>query len=395
MKYDYIIVGAGASGLMLAAKKKVNKGLILEGTSSAGNKLLMTGGGRCNLTHAGSIKDFVSCYGEAGKSIRKLLYKHSNMEFIDWLNNIVLETVEENEKFYPRSMRATDVLEMLLNQAKINGWKFQYNTKIHSLKQLNNNAINTGQNNIKQSSNFVEKTNIHDKYSWLVCADEQYLAENVVLATGGITYPETGSDGSMFDVVRELGIEIAPLKPALSAIEVQNYPYCDLAGVSLTDVTVTAFNSDPMTTCKGKAARLTGDLLFTHTGFSGPVILNLSKYMEVGEAVKISYNKSIDELPKSLRKALENRCKNSTGEIKTNKLAGLLESDDFIVSNIDERGIVTSGGIALEELDLTTMEMKNFPGLYVIGEAIDVDGITGGYNLQLCYSTAAAVADSL
>ena len=369
MKYDCIIIGAGASGLMLAGKKKINKGLILEGTSSAGKKLLLTGGGRCNLTHAGSIKDFVSCYGEAGRSIRKLLYKHSNVDFIDWLNDIGLETTEENERFYPRSMKSSDVLNTLLKQAELNGWEIKYNSKVSDIH--------------------------HDEMGWFVRADEQYLTDKMVLATGGITYPETGSDGSMFDIVRNLGTNVTPLKPALSAIDIRDYPYKDLAGLSLSNVTVTAFNSDPMVTCKGKAARLTGDILFTHTGFSGPVILNLSKYMEVGEAVKISYNKGIDDLPKSLRKALENRSKNATGEIKTTKLAGLLESDDFIVSNIDKNGIVTSGGIFLDELDLTNMQIKNLPNLYAIGEAIDADGITGGYNLQLCYSTAAAVSDAI
>ena len=390
MKYDCIIVGAGASGLMLAAKKKVNKGLILEGTSSAGKKLLMTGGGRCNLTHAGSIKDFVSCYGEAGRIIRKLLYKHSNTEFIDWLNDIGLETTKENERFYPKSMKAAEVRDILFARAKENGWEIKTNSKVHAIKLFDTkpNSINTNDPN----SSVV---NSDANNGWLVRADEQYLAENVVLATGGITYPETGSDGSMFDVVQKLGVDVTPLKPALSAIEIKDYPYQDLAGVSLADVTVTAFNSDPMMTCKGKAARLTGDLLFTHNGFSGPVILNLSKYMEVGEAVKISYNKEADELPKSLRKALENRSKNATGEIKTTMLARLLESDDFVVKSIDENGIVTSGGISLDELDLTNMQIKNLPGLYAIGESIDADGTTGGYNLQLCYSTAATVADSL
>lgn len=374
MRYDYVIIGAGASGLMLADKMKVNKGLILEGTSAAGSKLLLTGGGRCNLTHAGSIKDFISCYGEAGKSIRKLLYKHSNIEFVDWLNGLGLETITESDKIYPKSMKASDVRDLLLARAHENGWDIKYNAKVKDIKSYSD----LGNDN---------------PAGWLVCANENYLTDKVVIATGGITYPKTGSDGSMFEVLEKLGVELTPRKAALSSIEIKDYPYKDLAGVSLSDVTVTAYNSDPMITCKGKAARITGDVLFTHTGFSGPAILNISKYAEVGEIIKLSYNKAPDELPKSLRKALEDRSKNDTGDIRTSKLAALLESDDFVVSSIDKNGMVTSGGIALDELDLSTMEIKKLPGIYAIGEAIDADGMTGGYNLQLCYSTASTVAE--
>ena len=375
MRYDCIIVGAGASGLMLAAKMKVNKGLIIEGTSAAGSKLLLTGGGRCNLTHAGSIKNFISCYGEAGKSIRKLLYKHSNIEFVDWLNELGLETTTESDKIYPISMKASDVRDLLLARAHENGWVIKYNAKVKDIKS------------------YTELGN-DNPAGWLVCANENCLTDKVVIATGGITYPKTGSDGSMFEILEKLGVELAPRKAALSSIEIKDYPYKELAGVSLSDVTVTAYNSDPMITCKGKAARITGDVLFTHTGFSGPAILNISKYAEVGEIIKLSYNKAPSELPKSLRKALEGRSKNDSGDIRNSKLAALLESDDFVVSSIDKNGMVTSGGIALDELDLSTMEIKKLPGIYAIGEAIDVDGMTGGYNLQLCYSTASVVAEN-
>ena len=375
MRYDCIIVGAGASGLMLAAKMKVNKGLIIEGTSAAGSKLLLTGGGRCNLTHAGSIKNFISCYGEAGKSIRKLLYKHSNIEFVDWLNELGLETTTESDKIYPISMKASDVRDLLLARAHENGWVIKYNAKVKDIKS------------------YTELGN-DNPAGWLVCANENYLTDKVVIATGGITYPKTGSDGSMFEILEKLGVELAPRKAALSSIEIKDYPYKELAGVSLSDVTVTAYNSDPMITCKGKAARITGDVLFTHTGFSGPAILNISKYAEVGEIIKLSYNRAPSELPKSLRKALEGRSKNDSGDIRNSKLAALLESDDFVISSIDKNGMVTSGGIALDELDLSTMEIKKLPGIYAIGEAIDVDGMTGGYNLQLCYSTASVVAEN-
>lgn len=357
MKYDCVIVGGGASGLMLAAMLKVNNGVIVESTAAMGSKLLLTGGGRCNVTHAGSIKDFVDCYDEAGRTFRKNLYKHSNIEMVNWLESIGIPCVIEEDRYYPASMKARDVRDALVKAATDNGWTFSCNSKITSLDDLDSG--------------------------------------NIVIATGGITFPETGSDGSMFQVLRDSGVKITPLKPALAPVHVNDYPYAELSGVSIPNVTVTAFSSDAVNTCKGKAARITGDLLFTHSGFSGPAILKISKYCEPGEMIRINYNTSLDDLPKRFRKILENRARNATGEIKTSKLAGLLESDNFIVQSIDKRGMVTCGGISLDEVDTTTMQLKNHPRLYAIGEVLAVDGTSGGYNLQMCYSTAATAAESI
>lgn len=357
MKYDCMIIGGGASGLMLAAMMKVNNGVIAESTAAAGNKLMLTGGGRCNVTHAGSIKDFVDCYDEAGRTFRKNLYQHNNIEMINWLESIGVPCVIEDDRYYPASMKARDVRDALVRAAKANGWTFAYDHKIESLSNLD--------------------------------------ADHVVIATGGITYPETGSDGSMFHILKDLGVEITPLRAVLAPVHVKDYPYAELSGISIPNVTVTAFSSDAAGTCKGKSARITGDLLFTHTGFSGPAILKVSKYCQPGEMLRINYNTGLDALPKRFRKILENRARNNTGEIKTSKLAGLLESDNFIVQSIDKRGMVTCGGISLNEIDTATMQLKNHPGIYAIGEVLDVDGTTGGYNLQMCYSTAATAANSI
>ncbi len=357
MKYDCVIIGGGASGLMLAAMVKVNNGVVVESTAAAGSKLMLTGGGRCNVTHAGSIKDFVGCYDEAGRTLRKNLYKHSNTEMLSWLESIGVPCTMEEDRYYPASMKAGDVRDALVRAAKANGWTFEYNSKTQDLNQFD--------------------------------------SDRIVIATGGITFPETGSDGSMFEVLRKLGVEVTPLRSALAPVHVRDYPYAELSGISIPNVTVTAFSSDAVNTCKGKAARITGDLLFTHTGFSGPAILKISKYCEPGEMIRINYNAELTELPKRFRKLLEDRARNNSGDIKTSKLAGLLESDNFIVHSIDKRGMVTCGGISLNEINTSTMQLKNHPGLYAIGEVLDVDGTTGGYNLQMCYSTAASCADAI
>lgn len=376
MKYDCVIVGGGASGLMLASRLKVNKGIILEGSGKLGSKLLLTGGGRCNITHAGSIKDFVDCYDNAGRALRKALYRHSNIELLEWLNNIGVPTVLEDDKYYPASMRAVDVRDAFVKAAGNNGWETLVNEKVCELESAAT---------MQDESNWIIKTD----------AGKAFESANVVIACGGITYPETGSDGSIFPILSNLGINITELKPALSPVHVREYPYAELSGVSIPNVTVTAFSSDVVNTCKGKSARITGDLLFTHTGFSGPAILKISKYCEPGEIIRINYNSTPDNLPKRFRKLLEDRARGESGDIKTSKLQGLLESDEFIVKSIDERGIVTSGGIDLSEIDAGTMAIKKCPGLFAIGEALDADGTTGGYNLQMCYSTAATVSEAL
>ena len=199
----------------------------------------------------------------------------------------------------------------------------------------------------------------------------------------------------MLELLEDLGLDINEPRPALAPVYVEDYPYAELSGVSIPDVTAIAFSSDAACTCKGKAAKMKGDLLFTHEGLSGPVILNISKYVRPGELIRLCYNKELHELPKRMQGILRERSRGLLGDVRTNVLASFLDHDDFTVTGVDERGMVTTGGVSLDEIDNATMKAKNFEGLYVIGEALDADGITGGYNLQLCWSTACACADDL
>ena len=380
MYYDCIIIGGGASGLMLAATldMKGHKGLLLEKTTRLGTKLLMSGGGRCNITHGGSIKEFVNVYGESGPRLRKCLYRHSNTDLTSWLEAKGIPLTNEHDRIFPASMKASDILGVFLDSARSNGWEIRTEAEVYDLKRNDDGSLTV-----------------------MASPADRLRTRRAVIATGGITYPETGSDGSMHDILRAAGTAITPLRSALAPVYVEDYPYEELSGVSIENVTVTAFSSDAAATCKGKAARMTGDLLFTHRGFSGPVILNISRYAEAGQLIRISYNKSLDDLPKRLRKCLEERSKGPSGDIRTTRLAALLDSDDFTVSGIDEHGMVTAGGISLDDIDTASMKIRSlsYPdgslAIYAIGEAIDADGITGGYNLQMCWSTANAAADSI
>ena len=386
--YDIAIIGGGASGLMLAANLDMegSRGIVLEGSSCVGSKLLMSGGGHCNITHGGSIKDFVYAYGNEGQTLRRCLYRHNNLELARWLNGHGIELADENGdhvdpsygsngmdnagRIFPASMKSRDVLDALVKEASENGWQIESGAKVIGLRKED---------------------------SWEITLVDGYelWAQNVVIASGGITYPETGSDGSMLGMLEDLGLNINEPRPALAPVYVENYPYSELSGISVSDVTVIAFSSDAACTCKGKAARMKGDLLFTHEGLSGPVILNISKYVEPGELIRICYNKELHELPRRMQRILRERSRGLMGDVRTNVLALLLNQDDFIVSGVDEHGMVTSGGVSLDGIDMQTMQMKDFEGLYVIGEALDADGITGGYNLQLCWSTAGTCADAL
>ena len=336
-QYDIAIIGAGASGMMLAANLDLegSRGIVLEGSSCIGSKLLMSGGGHCNITHGGSIKDFVFAYGSEGQALRRCLYRHSNVELARWLIGHGIELADENGdpveasygskgidnegRIFPASMRSRDVLDALEVEADLNGWQIETGTKVAGLRK----------------DSLWEITLANGYELW---------AENVVIASGGITYPETGSDGSMLEMLENLGLDINEPRSALAPVYVEKYPYAELSGISIPDVTVI---------------------------------------------------KELHELPRRMQRILRERSRGLLGDVRTNVLALLLNQDDFTVSGVDERGMVTAGGVSLDEIDMHTMKAKRFEGLYVIGEALDADGITGGYNLQLCWSTAAAAADDL
>lgn len=389
MKYDIIIIGGGASGLMLASALSLNgrRGIILEKNCRPGMKLLLTGGGRCNITHGGSIKDFPSAYGNAGRFLRRSLYRHSNLELAAFLADNGMRLADENGRpirdisaagrLFPSSLKASDVLELLLNKALSNGWTIRSNAEVTGLSRSDGEVL----------------VSLRD--------GDSLAGRSAVAASGGITFPETGSDGALLEIIGRLGVGIVPPRSALAPVSAAAYPYSELSGMTLTDVTAEIYHTDSRNSIARKEASMTGDLLFTHRSFSGPVILNISRYAYEGAILRLRYNRLAEELPKRLLRMLEERSRGSSGDIRTKVLAGLLEHDDFIISGVRSTGMATAGGISLSDVDPSTMKLKSLSSpdegadIYAIGEALDCDGITGGYNLQMCWSTAGAAADSL
>ena len=401
-----IVVGAGAAGLFFGAAAPVSAGgdiLILEKTDKIGTKLLMAGSGHCNLTHAGSIKEFLLCYGQNGSRIRTCLYRHNNLEYVRFMESLGVPCSErEDGKIFPVSMDSRDVKKALLEAAAANSVTIMKNSPVTAVTVIPEGfEVTVGS---KQSS---------------------YICTNLVIATGGASYPTTGSDGTFLQVLKNaLGVEITELHPALSPIYVQNYPFGELSGISFKNAGLKIFNKN------SSSHEAAGDLLLTHRSFSGPLILNNSRYINTGSRVEINFifpytvsgvlssikevfrgnNKTVSSffaekysLPKRFVAAVleppglnERKLSSLTGG-EMEAAARAFAAADYSVSGVGSfrEAMATSGGVCLDSVNLSAMESKTYKGLYFIGEVLDIDGNSGGYNLQFAYSSARAALDAI
>lgn len=381
---DVIIIGGGAAGLFCGATFACGvKGLILEKTSRPGTKLLMSGSGQCNITHGGSIKDFIPRYGDNGSKIRGILYRHNNQELMEFLMDRGIPTMErEDGKVFPLSLKSRDVLDMLLDRCKENGFATVLGEEARNIS--------------KEKDIFTVTTK-----------SNSYFAKKVIVATGGCSYPSTGSDGSMLKVLKDsFDLKVIQPKPSLVPIFVENYPYTEASGISFRNIGISILRDNK------RIASKVGDVLLTHQNLSGPAILDISRYVINGDKIVLNYlyphsleeifsrlkvvtkgnKKSLDnivcsefDLPKKLVQIV---VRDSKEQLKA--LAQNLCGQGFTVSGVSgyKEAMCTAGGISLEEINLKIMECKRVPGLHLIGEVVDIDGDTGGYNLQFAYSSA-------
>lgn len=410
MKYNLIVIGGGPAGMM-AAGRAAEKGasvLLLEKNDRLGRKLLITGKGRCNISHHEfNNRDLISVFGENSDFLFSSFSKFSVPETLFFFNNRGLETkVERGNRIFPESDNSEDVLDILIDYMK------EGNVKIQTKAEVTE---------IVYKKNKIEKIIVNNH--------EELIADNYLIATGGLSYPGTGSTGDGYDWAENMGHEVIDPAPALVGIIVVERWIKELQGLSLKNVEISIWQNDK------KVDSRFGEALFTHEGLSGPIILDMSK--EIGKSLKkgllklkIDFKPALDyptldkRLIKDFKANSNKEFRNSLGKLLPQKLIPIIIS----MSNIDSykkvngitkeerktllhllkeftlnieridgfnRAVVTCGGVDLHDIDPKTLKSKLVDDLYFAGEVLDLDAPTGGYNLQLAWTSGWVVGDSI
>ena len=396
-----IVVGGGAAGMMAAvtAARKGKNVLLLEKNEKLGKKLFITGKGRCNITNAADIEELFSAVVSNPKFLYSSFYSLTNDQVIEFFEELGVKTkVERGGRVFPESDHSSDVIRALEQELKRLGAEIRLRTEVKEILAEGGRA-----KGVRLSSG--EKLN----------------ADAVIIATGGISYPSTGSTGDGYRFARECGHKVTELSPALVPMEVEEWYAKELMGLSLRNIEI------KITDGKKKLYEEFGEMLFTHYGVTGPVILSASSI--VGKKLKehpltlhIDLKPALTEVQLDKRvlrefEANHNRqFKNAVDSLFPAKLkpvivelSGIPEEKkvnevtkeerlrfvrmikDFSMTLTAMRGyneaIITKGGVSVKEIDPGTMESRLVNRLYFAGEVLDLDAVTGGYNLQIAWST--------
>ncbi|MDP3990987.1 MAG: NAD(P)/FAD-dependent oxidoreductase [Candidatus Nealsonbacteria bacterium] len=412
-KFDVAVIGAGPAGMM-AAGKAAEAGarvILIDKNRKPGRKLVMTGKGRCNITNAEfNLRKLVENYGKNGRFLFHAFSVFGPKEVINFFEKSGVKTkTERGNRVFPLSDRAEDVLATLVNYLEKNKVNILFGSQVIDINCQNSRIEKITVKNIK--------------------GKQEIIAKNYIFCTGGRSYSLTGSTGEGFNWAKKLGHHIEKLSPALVPIKIKEDWIKDLQGLSLKNVEVSAKISGK------KQFSEFGECLFTHFGLSGPIIIDISKrvgkLLTNGDEIKISLdlkpaldfvkldervqrdfkkyqNKSFKNclnnlLPRKLIPVilklsgidLEKKVNIVTKEERQN-LVRLLKNLEMTVAGLlgFDSAIITSGGISLKEIDDKTMKSKIVDNLFFAGEIIDVDGPTGGYNLQICWSTGYLAGES-
>ncbi len=400
-KYDVIIVGAGPAGL-LAAGRAAELGrtvLLLEKMRTEGRKLLITGKGRCNITNNAEIDEFITHVFPNGRFLRNAFSQYFSKDIIELLEKYGVEvTLERGGRYFPASNKSLDILRALLKWANELGVEIRTGHRVEKLL-VEGGAIKGVRANGKV-----------------------FNSEKVILATGGKSYPATGSTGDGYELAKQLGHKIEKPIPALVPVETKGSVAQKLQGLNLKNVKAVVWVNGK------KAGEAFGEMIFTHFGLSGPIILTLSRIMvkalqnEQKVEITVDLKPALDEqkLDRRLQRNLNEHGKKQLINIFRNWLPAsmipvfiellgldpdkachqisgkerkqirhLLKNLRFEISHNRsfKEAIITAGGVLTNEIKPKTMESKLVSGLYFAGEIIDLDAETGGYNLQIAYST--------
>ena len=401
-----IVVGGGAAGMMAAIKasNSDNKVILIEHNEKLGKKVFITGKGRCNLTNASDIENIFNNIVSNPKFMYSSLYSFTNEDVIELFESHGMKTkVERGNRVFPASDKSSDVIKTLKNILMANNVDIRLNTELKDIGITDGKVVSISTNK------------------------GQIKCDKLILATGGLSYPVTGSDGKVMKLLTKYGHTIKDTRPALVPLNVKEEYVKELQGLSLKNVEASFYR----TAKPGKKPvyKEFGEMLFTHFGVTGPVILSASsvigKYLENEKIVlKIDLKPALDKdkldariirefnenINKDIRNSLDSLLPKSlipimikvsdidpykkVHEISKEERTRLLENIKgltFEVISLRDynEAIITQGGINVKEVDPTTIESKYIKDLYLAGEMLDLDAFTGGYNLQIAWSTGA------
>lgn len=400
--YGTIVIGAGPAGLFCALNACCeNNGVFLaEKNASPGRKLLLSGSGQCNFSHIGGVEHFVRRYGAAGNFVKPALHRFTSDDLCRFLESGGVKTIaREDGKLFPADKRAGEVLSLLLHRCSRNGVAMRFNSRVASVS--------------RDGSSFYVRTD-----------DGGFHSRFLVIACGGTSYPETGSSGDGHALAESLGHTVVPVTPALVAVHVKEGRFGELAGISVRNSFIAVHRAGRKVT-SGQ-----GDILFTRNGLSGPGILDLSRSIagedtlhvsltglgpgdtetRLAQAVGSGAGKSARNILRSL--GMPERLADAVlahgeldpstrgAELGKNRVRKLLELVTRFPFTVREKGgfdtaMATAGGVSREEINRNTMESRIQPNLFFAGEVIDVDGDTGGYNIQWAFSSGMAAAETI
>lgn len=394
--FDFAIIGGGASGLFALQGLKEKKVVVLEGNEKLALKLLATGGGKCNFTNLNiSSENFVS---ENPHFVKSFLARYGTYDFLDLVEKYQIPYEErDNGKLFTLS-GAKSILEMLLQEGFSENHTFKTGCLVENVIK-NTDEVNIAEGTGGKSDIFTVETNLGD-----------FFAKNVLVASGGLSYPQMGATNIASKIAKSFGMKTVSMVPALAGLR---YPtlwqgfFARLSGIAIT--------------AKGTAGKrtFTDQLLFTHRGFSGPLALNLSLFVKGETEITFDFMPEIDVatliqkekqskkslinilseyLPKSLVKVLLEKVFGSEKipdlpqmkKSEMEEIGKVFNQCKILISDLDgfDKAEVTGGGVSVDEIFPKTMESKKCPGLYFIGEALDVTGMLGGYNLHWAWASA-------